>query len=98
MDTKYSVRAGFYAQTPMRLYCDNRSTDYIVQNHVFHERTKHIEVNCHVVRRNYDVGIIEPKHVFSANQLANLLTKSLGRSRVQFICNKLHMYDVYALA
>ena len=32
-----------------------------------------------------------------ANQLADLLTKSLGRYQVQFICNKLGMYDVYAL-
>ena len=50
-------------KTPMRLYCDNMSTIYIVYNFVFHERTQHIEVDCHVALRKYDAGIIEPKHV-----------------------------------
>ena len=59
---------------------------------VFHERMKHIEANCHVVRRKYDAGIIEPKRASSVNQLANLLTKPLERPRVQFICNKLGMW------
>jgi len=89
---------GFVLKTLMRLYSDNKSTSYIIQNHVFHEMTKHIEVDCHAVKRKYDAGIIESKHVSSANRLVDILTKPLRRSRVQFICNKLGMYDVYAPA
>lgn len=47
----------------MRLYCDNRLTIYIVQNSIFHEMMKHIEVDCYVVRGKYNDGIIEPRHV-----------------------------------
>ena len=43
---------GFVPKTPMRLYCDNMSAIYIVKKYVFHERTKHIEVYCHVVRES----------------------------------------------
>lgn len=59
---------------------------------------KHIEIDCHVARKNYDVGIIGPKHVSYTHQLADLLTNPLGRSWMQFICNKLGTYDIYAPA
>jgi len=42
----------FPFEQPSLLYCDNDSTRYIATNPVFHERTKHIEIDCHVVREN----------------------------------------------
>ena len=47
----------------MRLYDDNKTTIYIVENTVFHERTKHIEIDLPIVRKKLEEKIELAKHV-----------------------------------
>lgn len=80
---------GYPQKSPTPLHADNMSAIHITENLVYHERTKHIEVDCHYIRDAYDQTVISLPHVSSNLQLADIFTKALTGDRHHFLVNKL---------
>ncbi|KAJ4724634.1 Retrovirus-related Pol polyprotein from transposon TNT 1-94 [Melia azedarach] len=71
------------------LACDNSSAIQIAHNDVFHERTKHIEVDCHFIRQHITQGTIVLRSISSLDQPADLFTKSHHWGRFRDLLSKL---------
>nr|GFB48045.1 putative reverse transcriptase, RNA-dependent DNA polymerase, Gag-polypeptide of LTR copia-type [Tanacetum cinerariifolium] len=68
---------------------DSSSPIQIAANLVFHERTKHFEVDVHLVREKVQNGVINTIKVASADQTAYSFTKGHGTTQHLKLCNQL---------
>ena len=64
---------------PLIIYEDNQSSIKIAKNPIQSEKTKHIDVRHHFIREKVAEKKIEVKYMPRSDQVADILTKSLGR-------------------
>jgi len=69
---------------PTLIYCDNHSCIKISKNHVFHNRSKHIDIWYHCLRDCVQRQIMLLWYIPIEEQDAEILTKALSKGKFKF--------------
>ncbi|GKC80466.1 ribonuclease H-like domain-containing protein [Tanacetum coccineum] len=80
---------------PVTLYYDNKSAIQIAANPVMHEKTKHFEIDVHLVRENVASGLIKIEKVDSKSQVVDILTNALGTVQHTVLTKKTGLVNMF---
>lgn len=73
----FTAKPWYFSSSIEHIYCDNMSTIHIATNPIFHEQTKHIEMDHHIMRDKIQSKTINLIPISLESQMAYLFTKPL---------------------
>lgn len=79
---------------PFELKLDNKAAIALSKNPVFHDRSKHIDTKYHFIRECVENGSVHVDFINTQNQLADILTKALGRAKFQELRARIEMIQL----
>ena len=71
------------------ILCDNQSCIKMTENLVFHDKSKHIEIQYFYIRDMMQKGAIKLQYVSTEEQVVDVLMKLLSRVKFEYFCDKL---------
>ena len=75
------------------IMCDNQSCIKLSENLVFHDQSKHIDIKCHFIRDYVQWGAVQLQYTPTGEQVADILTKALGRTKFVYFREKMGMVE-----
>eukprot|EP00253_Pinus_taeda_P033844 PITA_33844 len=72
---------GFEQQHPTTLWCDNQSAIQLCKDPVQHQRSKHIELHMHFIRKLIHDHVLEVQYFSTDDQVADIFTKALTEAK-----------------
>eukprot|EP00253_Pinus_taeda_P016715 PITA_16715 len=72
---------GFEQQHPTTLWCDNQSAIQLCKDPVQHQRSKHIELHMHLIRKLIHDHVLEVQYCSTDDQVADIFTKALTEAK-----------------
>ena len=85
----FSGEIGFPIEGPIPLCSDNQAAIFLMINPAVERRTKHIDIQHHYIREQYEEKVIEPFHIAGEENPADLFTKSLPVVKVEKFRSKI---------
>lgn len=76
---------GLY-QDVIMVYCDNQSAIHLIEDQMYHERTKHIDVRCCFIHELKEAKV---KKIAIVDSLVNMLTKLIPLHKIKHCLNLL---------
>ena len=77
------------------IICDNWICIKMTENHVFHDKSKHIEIRYFYIMDVVQKGAIKIQYVSTDEQFSGVLTKQLSRVKFEYFCDKLSVVRKY---
>jgi hypothetical protein len=89
------ILVGFFGShlDPTVIHCDNQSCIKLSINHVFHDRSKHIDIRYHHIRYCVHRKIMLLQYIPTEDQDADILMKAITRSKFKYHRDRIRVKD-----
>jgi hypothetical protein len=78
----------------VELKVDSKFVLVLARNPVFYERSKHIDLRYHFIQNCLAEGTVSATYINTVDQLADILTKALGRVKFQELMGRIGMVQI----